>query len=176
MEQLQLPGQHMPSTGVQRLLPTLTSAQVAQKDIKEGDADGLVVPAVLLNLSQDQLRDGVRLSPGALGPSPLTHRRAAAGRDQKAAPWYRGQLDGPKTQSPSTAGSPQAHLDAASQDAGRQLLVEAGVLLTVNHQVEQGWCQRRGSVVLVQGFGQSLAGARTAHHHRTVLAGGGQAV
>lgn len=87
-----------------------------------------------------------------------------------------GPLDGPETQRPSTTGPPRAHLDAASQDAGHQLLGDPGVLLAVGHQGEQVWCQRRGRAVLVQGFGQSLVGAHTAHHHRAVLAGSAQAV
>lgn len=47
--------------GVQLPLTTLTSAKVVQKDIKQGDADGLVAPAVLLNLPQHQLWDRARL-------------------------------------------------------------------------------------------------------------------
>lgn len=82
----------------------------------------------------------------------------------------------PPDPNPQAAVPPQAHLDAASQDAAHQLLVEAGVLLTLRHQVEQGRRQRRDCAVLFQGFGQSLVGAHVAHHHHTVLAGTAQAV
>lgn len=47
--------------GAQLPLTTLTPAQVVQEGIKQGDVDGLVAPAVLLNLSQHQLWDGARL-------------------------------------------------------------------------------------------------------------------
>lgn len=80
--------------------PALTLAQVVQEDIKEGDADGLVAPAVLLNLSQHQLWGGARLLPGAPGPPPLSPHRAVPGREHKAVPQQQGQPDAPRPKSP----------------------------------------------------------------------------
>lgn len=111
--------------------------------------------------------------PGSSSPGPPQGcaRHRAQGRPSAA-----GTAWCPHTQIPSTAVPPQAHLDAASQDAARQLLVEPGELLTLRHQLQQGRRQRRHRAVLFQGLGQSLVGAHVAHHHHTVLAGTAQAV
>lgn len=60
-------------------------------------------------------------------------------------------------------------LDAASENTGGHLLVEAGVLLTVADDVPQLWEQQQVGAVLVQGLHQSLLRPHPTHHHRIIL-------
>lgn len=61
------------------------------------------------------------------------------------------------------------YLDAAGQHAGGHLLVEAGILVTVHHNIAQLGQQQQVGAVFVQRLDQHVLGAQPTHHHGVVL-------